>query len=606
MKLFITLVFIFSYFHTQGWTGLSEEGFFYQGDPARPVKHAGAILLKQYPHDAPDGVGEQLCMLVVFDKNLHHWTVPAGGVDAALDYVKQGDKKLFSPLKTVRREVLEETAGALYLREKYLESCPTLYSSKFHDLLAVTRDDSLSCAALSACTKRASENVDLSKCWRESKGANVVPVSELLRVGGIMQAHFRAGGDIKNLPSEIVSPNVSRIFKNPLVHLKTRLGQKVEFCAYYMGAIADALDDFNVLLTQNVQGLIFQESHDQIFQEEDRPEQDMHFDPAAYLELHQDVRNEFSKGDPPLKDVLARALHHYETLGKRENRSYRMSFLQEPLKMDPSTTSRPLVYMALNPDLQKHFENLSFSDALEKAKEHYKVCALQEGRNLYIASSSPHDARAQELAACALPDGFDLELYLVQNPEVTAYAKAHLYDLSAFAQLHAKTRGGNLNYHVFVADDYLLLNPDLGPSVSELCDKKKYSFLKYHYVNHGFYEGRLAHLPQGFNPLIYLMMNPDIENHFLQNDEPLENLLSRAAHHYLKHGMIEQRLYQKNVPERYGHAQIISTPDDFDIRLYLAFNPDLMRAYSQEPWSTCRKLATAHFLDFGKQEKRRY
>ncbi len=599
------LLFLFCVCH-QGWTSFSEEGFFYQGNNARPVKHAGAILLKQYPRNAPDGLGEQLCMMMVFDKNLNHWTVPAGGVDAALDYVRQGAKKLFSPLMTIRREVLEETAGALYLREKYLESCPTLYSSKFHDLLAVTRDDSLSCAALSACTRSATENVDLSKCWRESKGANVVPVSELLRVGGIMQAHFRAGGDIKNLPSEIVSPNVSRFFKNPLVYLKTRLGQKVEFCAYYMGAIADALDGFKGLLAQNTQGLIFQENHDQIFQEQNKPEREMHFDPAAYLELHQDVRNEFTKGNAPLKDVLARTVHHYETMGKKEGRSYKMSLLQEPLKIDPSITSRPLVYLALNPDLQKHFENLPFTEALKKAEEHYRTCGLREDRNLYIAPSNTHEAGAQEIVVSSLPSNFDSEVYLTQNPEVAAYIQARQYDPVFFSKLHARTRGSSVTYHEFIADNYLLLNPDLAPSVRGLSDDKKVSFLRNHYLNHSAVERRLAFLPRGFNPVTYLMMNPDLERPLSKEGVSLEVVLSNAAHHYLKYGVTERRLFSKELPVRRGHALMAFAPDDFDALTYLALNHDLTKAYGQKSWDMCRKLATRHFMDFGKQEGRRY
>lgn len=600
------LSFLFLLFSIEGvsWGSFCEEGFFHLGDKAKPVHHAGAMILKQYPHNAPDGFGSQLCLIVAYDKNLAHWTIPAGGVDAALDYKVQGDKKLFSPLLTIRREVLEEMAGALYFREEYLHQCPQLYSPRFKDLLVVTKDNNLSCSALSLQTHRFADNVDLSSCWRETKGVDVIPISEVLTVAAIMKTHFDVGGHIKNLPPAVVSPNVSKHFKNPLVYLKTRLGKKIEFCAYYMGAMADALDNLRNVLKQNDRGVIFHEAHNQIFQDDHKPEPEIRFDPAAYVALHEDVRTYFAKGNPTLKNVLDRATAHYEGAGKRERRTYRFSALQEPLKMDPTTNINSLVYLALNPDLQGHFATHSFQQALKAAEAHYKNNGINEARNLYVMRD--HQDSAKEVRALTLPKDFDSELYLVQNPEVKAYAQKKGYDVIWYAALHCRTRGKDIDFKPFMPDNYLMLNQDLKSYVADLSQESKRNFLKNHYLQYGAKEGRLYGVPQGFNPAQYLTMNPDVRDHIAAFGESLEKSLSRATRHYARYGRSEGRAFISSMPKRQVDAQTVGTPEGFDPLVYLALHDDVRLAFKSKPWVEALEMARVHMLAQGKIENRCY
>ena len=224
------------------------QGFDFEDNPSKPVGHAGALLIKKYPQNHPDGAGEQACLLVGHDKNLNNYAPPAGSVESTLDIEIRDGATYYSSLKTIQREVLEETGGLVHLNDEVLKTLPMLYSSKFHDLLAVVRDDTFSCIALIHSVRNALADLNKSDAWKEMDDYNVLPVDNVITVAQVMKTHFDNGGNINNLPESILSPRKSNHFNTPLVYINTRLGHRVEFCAYYMGAIADTLPQFQDIL----------------------------------------------------------------------------------------------------------------------------------------------------------------------------------------------------------------------------------------------------------------------------------------------------------------------------------------------------------------------
>lgn len=122
----------------------------------------------------------------------------------------------------------------------------------------------------------------------------------------------------------------------------------------------------------------------------------------------------------------------------------------------------------------------------------------------------------------------------------------------------------------FNAADYKKYNPDLTTS-----DPKK---LAHHYIKHGKKEDRIYKLvlPEDFNVDSYKQLNPDLCN--LSNEELMV--------HYIKHGQTESRLYKLTLPE------------EFCPNTYLKYNPDLT--------SLTEDQLKVHYITNGWREKRRF
>ncbi|MBA4749121.1 MAG: hypothetical protein H2057_00710 [Alphaproteobacteria bacterium] len=175
---------------------------------------------------------------------------------------------------------------------------------------------------------------------------------------------------------------------------------------------------------------------------------------------------------------------------------------------------------------------------------------------------------------------------------------------------------------------------------------------------------KVARTPHGFNPAVYLSLNPDLHQVFLRQgnrDATLAEAIERARRHYLNNGAGEGRPFIETV--RIGaHPEDRDVPDDFDPLLYIGLNPgaqvrlgaltlrevlanraaqdyqnhggnyrtfiseeeardvpqdfnalaylslnaDLMRHFGEQPLSLALQSATRHYINSGRNEKRHY
>lgn len=224
------------------------EDFDYQDIPSQQVTHAGALLIKKYPENHPDGHGEQLCVLLGHDRNFDTYAPPAGSVEKNIDYVLINDKKYYSSYKTLQREVLEETGGLVCLSDDVIENSPMIYSPNFQDLLAIVRDDTLSCAKLCQSVQQSIADNSKDAGWKEMDRYCTFPVNAIIATAQIMKTHFDQGGTINNLPSSILSNRKANLSNTPLVLVNCRGSGKLEVDAYYMAAIADTLPQFQEII----------------------------------------------------------------------------------------------------------------------------------------------------------------------------------------------------------------------------------------------------------------------------------------------------------------------------------------------------------------------
>ncbi|OJW53426.1 MAG: hypothetical protein BGO67_01630 [Alphaproteobacteria bacterium 41-28] len=234
----------------------SFDGFDYQDDPTQPVTHAGALLVKKYPVDHPDGFGEQFCMLMGHDRYLNSWAPASGSVDGGKDFEVRNGRNFYLSTKTMQREVLEETGGCVDLTTVAIAEDSMIYSPRFRDLLGVVRDDTFSCEALNLSVQQSIADPLRDVGWKEMDQYDAFPVSDIIQTARIMKTHFDNRRDLNNnlsaslltLPPSILSPRRSLI-DTPLVYVNNRSHQRKEICAYYMGAIADALPQLENILT---------------------------------------------------------------------------------------------------------------------------------------------------------------------------------------------------------------------------------------------------------------------------------------------------------------------------------------------------------------------
>lgn len=104
---------------------------------------------------------------------------------------------------------------------------------------------------------------------------------------------------------------------------------------------------------------------------------------------------------------------------------------------------------------------------------------------------------------------------------------------------------------------YIGMNPDLEKATEKMSSGEKVAFAKSHYLNHGKMEGRkyVEALPKNFDPLVYINLNPDLEKATEKMSSNGEKIIF-AKRHYLKYGKKEKRRY-------------LDLPKDFDPIVYL-------------------------------------
>lgn len=477
--------------------------FYLDNDPQKPVSGGGALLLKSYFEDHPDGRGEDLCLLVGHEKNLGYWSLPAGGAEL----------KDSNIIGTIKRETLEETGGVVNVSG----SEPVLYSRKFGRAFAVVADDTLGCNDLTTAVQNAIANPALGGAWKEMDRYTAISVSEITRKAEVIRAHWekiaptiihkKTGQPCTyntlwhhdathNLPAA-VSPAMSK--HGSTIELITRTGVPIRFSAFYFGSIVDRLGDFKnrVAATRLPRG----------------------FSPETYLNINPDLAV-LTQGQNP-SQVDGRLSNHYRTHGRLENR-----FHDLPWNFEPS------VYLDLHPDVKAATTGLSQKAANAFAQLHF----IKNG--------------AQEKRSYGIPNSFDYKIYFAFNQDVEkAFSglspKAQAMEARKHFHFNGKAEGRlyKLPPH-FDPSIYLDLHPDLAQHVAKngMSRNEARAFAKVHYAKHGMTEGRSYGVPLDFDIDQYFALNPDLL-------AAVEGMSSRdknafARRHFVFRGAKENRRYK--------------------------------------------------------------
>lgn len=268
------------------------------------------------------------------------------------------------------------------------------------------------------------------------------------------------------------------------------------------------------------------------------------FDPAVYLVLNPDVK-EFYRNEP-FSIALERARSHYQTRAILETRRVFLSQATDNAEFDP------MVYLALNRDLQDSFGKGTLAQALAQATEHYHEWASREGRPFNLVNIR-HDK-----SKLTLPKNFLPKTYLYLNPDVATEAERLGLSAQDFAITHYTTYGfkeeRDFTYkapsgfwqNIFM---YLALNKDLQQAFGEMHHQIAVDAFCTHYILHGFMEGRSYHyegveknaliqgnfvMPHDFDAAIYLALNFDVRLELREQNEDitLNELQNLAKLHF--------------------------------------------------------------------------
>lgn len=476
--------------------------FDFNGDQNKPVSGGGALLLKSYFEDHPDGRGEDLCLLVGHERNLGYWSLPAGGAE-------QKDGNIAG---TMRRETLEETGGVVRLSG----SEPTLYSRKFGRAFAVVADDTLGCNDLTKAVQSAIANPALGKEWKEMDRYTAISVNEIIRTADIIRSHWEKvapnyktkSGNVCNyntlwhhhathdLPAAVSPKNTAH---GHTIELITRNGQKISFSAFYFGSIVDKIGEFkkHVGATRLPHG----------------------FSPKTYLNINPDLTVLIQGKNP--SDIDGVLSNHYRTHGKNEQRVFAI-----PKNFEAS------VYLDLHPDVKAATSGLSQTDAHAFAERHFIKDGLREKRSYGI------------------PEKFDYKMYFALNQDIEkAFAGLSAKEQATQARkhfhFHGKTEGRlyKLPSH-FDASIYLDLHKDLTQHVAQnaLSANDARTFARLHYAKHGIKEGRSYGVPADFNIAQYFALNADLAAHVNGMTDREKNAFARR--HFVFYGEKENRRYK--------------------------------------------------------------
>ncbi len=159
----------------------------------------------------------------------------------------------------------------------------------------------------------------------------------------------------------------------------------------------------------------------------------------------------------------------------------------------------------------------------------------------------------------------------------------------------------------FDAAIYVGRYQDLSAAFSAQQDADLLTFAKTHFLMNGRHEGREARsyvslgLPTDFKEDDYLLLHPDIAAYAsTQGLNPIHFAIS----HFLSEGQKEGRVY-KIAKHEAASKPVVSLPEDFDAKTYLALNKDV-EAYAVEKGFILLDFAKEHYLTNGRNEKRSY
>ncbi|MDP1723767.1 MAG: hypothetical protein Q8L85_03610 [Alphaproteobacteria bacterium] len=102
-------------------------------------------------------------------------------------------------------------------------------------------------------------------------------------------------------------------------------------------------------------------------------------------------------------------------------------------------------------------------------------------------------------------------------------------------------------------------------------------------------------LPEDFNPVIYLSLYPDLQNHADESFTSDVHKMDWATKHYLMHGKNEGRAYLKKVPVDFNYRRYLELYQDLDDHARTLASDELREAFAQ-----------SHYLNDGENEGRRY
>lgn len=305
------------------------------------------------------------------------------------------------------------------------------------------------------------------------------------------------------------------------------------------------------------------------------------FDTDKYIQMNPDLRDAFKY---PYEIV-----DHFINVGIQERRQYRAMYMARSVFFDVD------FYKDIYPDLN--------SKSKTDLTSHWFSQGREEGR-----FGSAQHALIALLNDEMLPKGFDVEAYLSLNPDlrescayqfeaVDHYLQFGVHEnrLYSHDQLHEKEIQETSDAEKYLAEcEYLDCEfyrenySDLG----ELSDKE----LKNHWYFQGKGEGRFystenalevlssdESLPADFDADVYLRLNTDLKIS--------TKWKFQAIHHYLEHGVHENRCFKETV-----HSVEEVVTDNFDVDFYRAFYPDL-KDLSDE---NCLQ----HYVNTGHKEKR--
>lgn len=320
------------------------------------------------------------------------------------------------------------------------------------------------------------------------------------------------------------------------------------------------------------------------------------FNAAIYLAQHKDVFDAYSRENgghsKTLNELFKDAAAHYAGPGIGEGRAYKLPKVsQKTVTNEGSANLNPLLYLAVNQDLLIAFGGQPANDALRSLSGHYTRHGQGEQRPKEPSQSHPAKPFLPSLsmdAASKLPNGFNIALYLAENPSffkkyaqgsktlnvvfqeaATAYAADQKglgggNDSGQGKNNEKKDEQPNINTQATVFDPliYLALNKDLVVKFQNLAIKDALEQARIHYETEGKVNNRpirpksaltpALFIPElmgspkdfgpGFNPLIYLSLHDDLTKHFGKNGQAtLAEMIKEATAHYIQHGKREGR-----------------------------------------------------------------
>ncbi|MBA4750035.1 MAG: hypothetical protein H2057_05380 [Alphaproteobacteria bacterium] len=294
-----------------------------------------------------------------------------------------------------------------------------------------------------------------------------------------------------------------------------------------------------------------------------------------------------------------------------------------PSKIPAVPPFDPVVYLALNPDLQAAFGHLSWTDTLAQATLHHDTRAVLESRRTYFRQAGDDEQLTAQ-------NHLDPAVYLAFNKDLQCvFGQGSFQNALEQAQAHftnhGKKEGRPFSLHhatfrkdVFILPDYfhtpsyLHLHPDLLEAVTR-DGKNPHEFAIWHYTKYGFKENRSysAKEPTDFkeNYFLYLALNEPVQQELLS--KPLAYLSFEAMRHYTCKGFLDHLPYQYHGEGKRVPTESFVIPDDFNPSLYLALNPDIIAFYQDEnaqmTYGELLQKGEAHYRAAGGPlENRRY